>query len=234
MQAYRSGQPLLAHEDPAEWKRLRDTYAAEYDPQTPFLEELMDEAARAHWFLKRTQTNLHLAQIDLAEDPRDWAADDHQRMTLFLRYQTMAELSFNRALARLRSFHKDRRTGEAAAAPKAAKQGQSEPRVVEQWVEVRRIDNQPVTQFFPSNEEMEQRIESANPKPDLVYRRLFFPDGVPIQYQWTRPRNGQAANGGMAMQRMTVETWLGLRAQERETGHAVSTGGATLRDWREG
>ncbi|HEX4809165.1 MAG TPA: hypothetical protein VH325_09560, partial [Bryobacteraceae bacterium] len=193
MQAYRSGQPLLAHEDPGEWKQLRDTYAAEYDPPTPFLEELMDEAARAHWFLKRTQTNLHLAQVDLAEDPRDWAAEDHQRMTLFLRYQTMAELSFNRALARLRSFHKDRRASEPAAteelaqdgrgrsaprqelassstgsgarirtlgASKAAKQSQSEPKIVEQWVEVRRIDNQPVTQFFPSNEEMEQRIES--------------------------------------------------------------------------
>lgn len=118
-------------------------------------------------------------------------------------------------------------------APKAPKQGKNQPVVIEQWVEIRRIENQPVTQFYPSNEEMEKRIETANPKPDFIYRRLFFPDGVPAQYQWTRPRKGQATNGGLAMQRMTVDTWLSLRAMERETGHAVSTGQVTLRDWRE-
>ncbi|HEX4808964.1 MAG TPA: hypothetical protein VH325_08545, partial [Bryobacteraceae bacterium] len=158
------------------------------------------------------------------------------QIALFLRYQTTAEHSFNRALARLRSYHKDQQKSEQVKTPKlekAPKSGKNEPVVIEQWVEVRRINNEPVTQFYPSNEELEKRIETAKPKPDLVYRRLFFPDGVPIQYQWTKPRNGQSANGGMAMQRMTVETWLSLREKEREAGHAVSTGQPTLRDWRD-
>jgi hypothetical protein len=90
-----------------------------------------------------------------------------------------------------------------------------------------------VTQFYPSNDELEQTIAATEPKPALVYRRLFFPDGVPAAYQWTCPRKGQATNGGLAIQRMSVDTWLGLRAEERESGHAVSSGRLTLRDWRE-
>lgn len=232
----RSQQQLLPHEDPNEWIKLRNVYLGEYDPQTPFMTELVDEVVRNHWFLKRNQDNLYLVQVDLPEDPRDWTPEDHHQIALFARYQTAAERSFNRALARLRSYHKDQQKIEAPKAPKpekTPKQGKDEPAVIEQWVEVRRIENKPVTQFFPSNEELQKRIETATPKPDLVYRRLFFPDGVPVQYQWTRPRNGQAANGGLAMQRMTVETWLSLREKEREAGHAVSTGQATLKDWRD-
>ncbi|HEX4809855.1 MAG TPA: hypothetical protein VH325_13040 [Bryobacteraceae bacterium] len=232
----RAQPQLLPHEDPNEWMKMRDMYIAEYDPQTPFMSELVDEAAQTNWFLKRNQNHLHLVQVDLPADPRDWTPEDHHQIALFTRYQTTAERSFNRALARLNAYQKDRRKKEEAQAPKpekAGKQGKNEPVVIEQWVEVRRINNAPVTQFYPSNEEMEKKIETGTPKPELVYRRLFFPDGVPIQYQWTNPRKGQSANGGLAMQRMTVETWLSLREKERESGHAVSTGHGTLRDWRE-
>jgi hypothetical protein len=232
----RAQMQLLPHEDPNDWIKLRDTYVQEFDPQTPFMTELVDEAVRTHWFLKRNRINLNLVQVDLPADVREWTPEDHHQIALFLRYQTTAEHSFNRALARLRSYHKDQQKSEQVKTPKlekAPKSGKNEPVVIEQWVEVRRINNEPVTQFYPSNEELEKRIETAKPKPDLVYRRLFFPDGVPIQYQWTKPRNGQSANGGMAMQRMTVETWLSLREKEREAGHAVSTGQPTLRDWRD-
>ncbi|HEX4809799.1 MAG TPA: hypothetical protein VH325_12760 [Bryobacteraceae bacterium] len=235
----RSRQFLLPHEDPNDWMKLRDKYVAQYDPQTPFILELLEDTVRAHWFLQRNQSNFYLTQADLPEDPREWTAEDHHQIALFSRYQTTAERTFNRALGRLTSFHKDylaqhdRQQKTEAPTPKTAKQTKSEPTVIEQWVEVRKIDNSPVTQFYPSNEEMEQRIKTAQPTPQLVYRRLFFPDGVPIQYQWTRPRKGQSANGGLAMQRMTVETWLSLREKERETGHAVSTGQPTLRDWRD-
>ncbi|HEX4810698.1 MAG TPA: hypothetical protein VH325_17310 [Bryobacteraceae bacterium] len=232
----RSQQQLLPHEDPDAWIKMRDVYVAEYDPQTPFMTELMDEAVRTHWFLKRNRANLHLVQVDLPEDVREWTPEDHHQIALFMRYQTAAEHSFNRALARLCSYHKDRQKSDEVKMPKpekAPKSGKNEPVVIEQSIEVRRINNEPVTQFYPSNEEMEKRIETAKPKPDLVYRRLFFPDGVPIQYQCTNPRKGQSANGGLAMQRMTVETWLSLREKEREAGHAVSTGQPTLRDWRD-
>jgi hypothetical protein len=232
----RSQQLLLPHEDPNEWFKMRDMYIAEYDPQTPFMSELVDEAVRTHWILKRNQTNLYRVQVDLPEDVREWTPEDHHQIALFTRYQTAAERSFNRALARLRAYHKDQQKNEEVKAPKpekAPKQGNNEPEIYEQWVEVRRIDNKPVTQFYPSNEELEKRIETAKRKPTLVYRRLFFPDGVPSVYQWTRPRKGQATNGGMAIQRMPTETWLGLREKERQSGHAESTGQVTLRDWRD-
>lgn len=124
------------------------------------------------------------------------------------------------------------KTPKAPKTPK--KEVVEEPVVVELWVEVRKLDNKVVTEFYPSNDELQQQIEESNPKPALVYRRLFFPDGVPTQYQWTRPRKGQATNGGLAIQRMTLETWLSLREKERETGLAESTGELTLRDWRDG
>ncbi|MGC2661143.1 MAG: hypothetical protein WA324_24580 [Bryobacteraceae bacterium] len=55
----------------------------------------------------------------------------------------------------------------------------------------------------------------------------FWPDGVPSEYQWTRPR------AGMAAQRMTIETWEKLREIERESGLPERTGLVTLRDWRD-
>jgi hypothetical protein len=232
----RSQQLLLPHEDPAEWFGLRDMYLDEYDPQTTFIAELMEEAVRMHWFLKRAQTNQYKVQCKLPEDPLEWTAEHHHQIALFTRYQTTAERSFNRALNMLRSCHKDQLRREEKAAPKAEKQekkSNGQPVTIEQWIEVRNVNDDVVTEFYPSNEELQQRIETAKRTPDFVYRRLFFPDGVPIEYQWTRPRGGMSTNGGFSMQRMTVETWLSLRQKERETGRALSTGRPTLRDWRD-
>lgn len=231
----RSRQLLLKHENPNDWIKLREMYMEEYKPQSEFMERLVDDAVRERWIFERNQTNLHTVQVDLPEDPRLWQPDHHHRIALFMRYQTTAERSFNRALARLQSHQKIQRNSEDVVPPKAQKKEVTkDPVVVEQWVEVRRIENQVITEFYPPNEEFEQQIKAADPKPDLVYRRLFFPDGVPAAYQWTRPQNGQATNGGLAIQRMTVETWLSLRDKERETGHAENTGEVTLRDWRDG
>jgi hypothetical protein len=239
----RSKQLLLPHEDPNEWIKLREMYMEEFQPQTEFLEQLLEDAVKANWLFKRNQTNLYLVQVDLPEDPRLWNPEDHHQIALFTRYLTAAERTFHRALAQLRSYHKDRvrkdqlpkepERSQNMKAAKAPKQAKEEPVVMEQWVEVRRIDNKVVTQFFPPNDELEQMIAEAEPKPALVYRRLFFPDGVPAQYQWTNPRKGQAATGGLAIQRMTVETWQSLRAKERESGLAENTGQVTLRDWRD-
>jgi hypothetical protein len=214
---------------------MRQMYMVEYNPQSAFLEQLVDDVVRARWIFERNQFNVHIVQVDLSEDPRLWQNDDHHQLALFMRYQTTAERSFNRALARLESHCKMQKTSDDVKPPKAAKkEATKDPVVIEQWVEVRRIDGQVVTEFYPSNDELEQQLEASDPKPDLVYRRLFFPDGIPTPYQWTKPRKGQAANGGLAIQRMTLETWLSLREKERETGHAESGGELTLRNWRDG
>jgi hypothetical protein len=235
----RSRQLLLPHEDPNDWIRLREVYVAEFDPRTPWMEQLLEEAVRNHWFLQRNQRNLHFAQVDLPEDPRFWNAEDHHQLALFTRYQTTAERAYHRALARLRSYHKDQLAArvrqDKSEVPKATQPPKKEPEpvVIEQWVEVRKIENRPITQFHPSNDELEERLKTTQPTPQFVHRRIFFPEGVPSQYQWTRPRKSHVTNGGLAIQRMTVETWLSLREIERKTGHAVSTGEPTLLDWRD-
>jgi hypothetical protein len=233
----RSKQLLLPHEDPNAWIKLREMYIEEFQPRTAFMEKLVEATVKADWMLQRNQQNLYVVQVDLNPDPRMWSEEDHHQIALFTRYQTAAERTFTRAMAVLRSYQKVQQSREEPKTPKPPKAPKKEvveePVIVEQWVEVRKIENKVVTEFFPSNEELRQQIEESDPKPALVYRRLFFPDGVPAQYQWTRPRKGQATNGGLAIQRMTLETWLGLREKERETGHAESTGNLTLRDWRD-
>jgi hypothetical protein len=238
----RSKQLLLRHEDPNEWIKLREMYMEEFQPKTAFMEKLVEDAVKAKWLLQRNQHHLYVVQVDLNPDPRMWSDEDHHQIALFTRYQTAAERTYNRALAQLQSYQRAReraqqkelQTSQEAKAPKAPKKEViEEPVILEQWVEVRRIDNKVVTEFYPPNDEMEQMIAESDPKPTLVYRRLFFPDGVPAQYQWTRPRKGQATNGGLAIQRMTLETWLGLREKERKSGLAESTGELTLRDWKE-
>jgi hypothetical protein len=232
----RSKQLLLPHEDPNEWIKMREMYMEEFQPKTALMEKLVEDTVKANWLLQRNQHHLHVVQVDLNPDPRMWSDHDHHQIALFTRYQTAAERTYNRAMAILQSYQKVQQKREDVKTPKAPKAPKKEvaeePVVVEQWVEVRKLENKVVTEFFPPNEELERMIEESDPKPALVYRRLFFPDGVPDLYQWTRPRKGQAANGGLAIQRMTRETWLSLREKERQTGHAESTG-VTLPDWKD-
>ncbi|MGC2656767.1 MAG: hypothetical protein WA324_02245 [Bryobacteraceae bacterium] len=249
----RSSQLLLRHEDPKEWMRMLERYVEEYQPQSGFLEDLVLEAAQAHWFFKRTQTNFHQTQAKLPQDPTTWTAENHHQIALFLRYQTTAERSHQRALAKLQSYQRMQwqreqwraRTqapvreqgappvAKEAAVKEAAKPVAVKPVFIEQWVEIRNVKNQVVAEFTPTNDELAIEIEQKKVRPTLLYRRLNFPDGVPSKYQWTRPRKGMATLGGMAAQRMTIETWEKLREIERESGLPERTGLVTLRDWRD-
>jgi hypothetical protein len=258
----RSNQLLLEHEDPEEWMRMLERYIEEYQPQTAFVEELVLEAAQAHWFFKRTQTNFHETQAKLPQDPTTWTAENHHQIALFLRYQTTAERSHQRALAKLQSYQRMQwqreqwrarkqepvreqgaeamrqqgalpATPAAAAVKEAAKPMAVKPVFIEQWVEIRNVKNQVVADFTPTNDELAIEIEQKKVRPTLLYRRLNFPDGVPSNYQWTRPRAGMATLGGMAAQRMTIETWEKLREIERESGLPERAGLVTMRDWRD-
>ena len=240
---------------------MLERYVEEYQPQSAFVEDLVLEAAQAHWFFKRTQTNFHKTEAKLPEDPTTWTAENHHQIALFLRYQTTAERSHQRALAKLQSYQRMqwqreqwrgrkqepvREQGaaivakeaapvpnEAAAVKEAAKPVPVKPAFIEQWVEIRNVKNQVVAEFTPTNDELAIEIEQKKVRPTLLYRRLNFPDGVPSKYQWTRPRAGMATRGGMAAQRMTIETWEKLREIERESGLPERTGLVTLRDWRD-
>ena len=85
---------------------MLERYVEEYQPQSAFVEDLVLEAAQAHWFFKRTQTNFHKTEAKLPQDPTTWTAENHHQITLFLRYQTTAERSHQRALAKLQSYQR--------------------------------------------------------------------------------------------------------------------------------
>ena len=89
---------------------------------------------------------------------------------------------------------------------------------LEQWVEVRIRDGKTETTLYPANEEMLKRKEKMNPPPSIVYRRLNFVHGVPMEYYWTTPDSRRRRNGGHGIQRMSVEDWLATIAEEARNG----------------
>ena len=118
-------------------------------------------------------------------------------------------------------------------------QGQKHPKKqkkiarLEQWIEVRIVDGKTVTALYPSNEKLIERGQRMWPAPELVYRRINFPDGVPVEYHWSLPPDHteqQKQLGGCGIQRMTVDTWLEVIEREklREHGHIGPTGVGNL------
>lgn len=98
--------------------------------------------------------------------------------------------------------------------------------VLDQWVEVQIEDGKTVTRLYPSNEDLIKKGQAMEQVPDLVYRRLNFPQGIPAEYRWTaNPDAQQVELGGMGTQRMTVDTWLDVIEREAAsgTGHVGQT-----------
>jgi hypothetical protein len=105
---------------------------------------------------------------------------------------------------------------------------QRKPSVLEQWVEVRIEEGKAVTRLYPSNEELMKRGQAMLPPPELVYRRLSFPDGVPEEYAWTTDEDATRERGGIGIQRMKIDTWLTVVKREKATGHVGPTGAGNL------
>lgn len=103
--------------------------------------------------------------------------------------------------------------------------------VLDQWVEVEIRDSKAVTKLYPSNEELIKEGQAMEQAPELVYRRLNFPQGIPEEYAWVSGPNAERfERGGMGTQRMTVETWLDVIEREAAsgTGHVGPTGAGNL------
>jgi hypothetical protein len=121
---------------------------------------------------------------------------------------------------------------------KAIFRGQNAPKkmrkvaVLDQWIEVEIQDGKTVTKLYPSNAGLIKEGQAMDPPPDLVYRRLNFPHGVPAEYRWAAGASNLARleRGGMGTQRMTVETWLDVieREEASGTGHVGPTGVGNL------
>jgi hypothetical protein len=122
---------------------------------------------------------------------------------------------------------------------KALFKGQNHPKkmrkvaVLDQWIEVEIQDGKTVTKLYPSNAGLIEAGQAMDPPPDLVYRRLNFPHGIPEEYLWAAGTGASAerrARGGMGTQRMTVDTWLDVidREEANGTGHVGPTGVGNL------
>ena len=103
----------------------------------------------------------------------------------------------------------------------AAKTTEQKIVTLEQWVQITVEDGQTVTKLYPSNEEMQTRLKTMDPPPDMVYRRLNFVHGVPPEYHWATPDPVRRKNGGHGIQRMAVATWCELIQHEEaaNNGH---------------
>jgi hypothetical protein len=114
--------------------------------------------------------------------------------------------------------------------------GQNHPKkqrklvILNQWFEIEVENGRTVTKAYPSNEKLIEEGKAMFPPPDLVYRRLNFPDGVPPEYYWATQNPEARELGGTGIQRMTVDTWLEVIEREtaRGTGHVGPTGVGTL------
>jgi len=87
-----------------------------------------------------------------------------------------------------------------------------------------------VTELTPGNAEIAERASKMEPPPELVYRRLNFPERVPPEYDWTDPDENMRRYGGGGVQRMTYDRWVAVKEREeaRGNGHVGPTGGGNL------
>jgi len=94
----RSQKLVLRHEDPAEFEATMRGWFEHYAPQDEVAVALVEELAKAHWFLKRAQKRLAEVEWELPMNAYHWT-DTHQRLLgNFTRYKVSAERSFQRYL----------------------------------------------------------------------------------------------------------------------------------------
>jgi hypothetical protein len=145
----------------------------------------------------------------------------------------VAEVTQERAEAQLKKAEEvaaAKREQAGGAGRKGKKKGGA-PGLLEQWVEVEIEEGRTVTKLYPSNERLKKVAEKMETAPELVYRRIHFPQGIPEEYRWAAASTPEMfERGGCGIQRMTVETWLEVIEREaaRGTGHVGPTGVGNL------
>jgi hypothetical protein len=121
----------------------------------------------------------------------------------------------------MKKARKKQMAGKALTPAQRLFQGAKNPKkqrkivTLEQWVEVRVEDGKVTTTLYPSNEALLEEGIKMFPPPELVYRRINFPDGVPDVYSWCGPTQEIREFGGCGIQRMTLDTWLMVVEQEK-------------------
>ncbi len=254
---------LLPGENEEEFAELREGWLVQFPPESQAETAMVEQLARNDWFLQRAERRYGEIEERLGESHAgDWSEEQFRMLERILRYKTTAERSFQRSLTVVRQLRKDRQQEERveeqakrADTPRTVFEGRGKGRkpvftVLEQWVEVRVTDGVTTTEYVPDNSELLKQGEESEAVPQMVYRRLNFPDGVPPEYSWTNLHEPERCEetragrwcalcsvkerGGCGTQRMTYQVWKEVIETEalQPGGHAGPTGCGICRDRR--
>ena len=92
----RSQKLVLRHEDPAEFEATVRGWFEHYAPEDEVAVALVEELAKAHWFLKRAQKRLAEVEWELPMNAYHWTETHQKLLHNFTRYKVSAERTFQR------------------------------------------------------------------------------------------------------------------------------------------
>jgi hypothetical protein len=231
----RSEQILIPGEDPAEFEFLMNEWFDTYSPQDSTASNLVEETAKAYWFLKRNEKWLHQIQVRLPHDAWLWTEENHKLLANAMRYKTTAERSFFRWYKSLethynREFHREQLAESARARAaslhiqwlnKKAAAAAAENLKIEQFVHILGDDEICSTTLAPTNEQIKNDVAARPEPPKFITRTLYFKNGVPAAYRWIVPNLMQREFASVGLQTMLYADWLRIieREQADESNH---------------
>ncbi|HTU48303.1 MAG TPA: hypothetical protein VMF91_24805 [Bryobacteraceae bacterium] len=227
----RSEQILIPGEDPAEFEFMMNGWIEAYDPKDAIALNLVEEVAKAHWFLKRNEKWLHQIQVRLPHDAWLWTEENHKRLANTMRYKTTAERAFFRWYKALethynREFHRNQLAERARA--RAAElniqwlnkqeQKTAEDLKIQQFAHVFGDDEICATTVAPTNQQIKDSVAARLEPPKLITRLLYFEGGVPSAYEWAHPNLLQREFETVGLQTMLYTDWLDIIESEAAAG----------------
>jgi hypothetical protein len=227
----RSEQLILPTEDPAEFEFTIDAWLEAYNPQDAIAQNLVQETAKAHWFLKRNEKRLHQVESSLPVNACQWTDENHKAFTNFTRYKTTAERTFFRWYKALEThYHRESHRQELADRARARsaalniqwlnkqEEKAAQELKIHQCAQILGDDESCATTLAPTNEQIENLIASRSSPPEIVTRFLHFLNGVPPAYDWINPTLIQREFECIGIQSMLYTDWLEIIAREKASG----------------
>jgi hypothetical protein len=228
----RSEKTVLPDEDPAEFESNMEGWIEQYLPDEGIGALLVQETGLAHWFLKRARRRLEEVEWELPSNPNSWTEPNEKRFEKFTRYKTTAERAFSRNFRELEAHFdrivRDDNTMRLAQVKLAAiemkwlskkEENAFETLKIKQYVEVKAVDGQYKTDWYPTNEELIEEVAKRPQPPLYITRFIHFADGVPAEYDWSKPNELQKHSKTTGLQKMTYTRWLRAIDDEKQSGH---------------
>ena len=99
------------------------------------------------------------------------------------------------------------------------KKGQKRTVHLDQWLEIEETENGGgVVTRYPPNDKLEELRQKMDPPAELIYRRMFFVTGVPVEYRAALGADETKASAGLYLQRILPEEWRHILEAERMSG----------------